>query len=262
MLSHARIRLLLTLPCLLVGLGFDAAAQAGRLAGTVAYSAPGAQAVAARNVTVIVSGAYARTQTRTDNNGNFVLVLAAGTYRVQAYGAAGYTQYQQVTGYVRAYADSIITPNPLFLVPSRYRSSDSMTQPVLTHGDDWNAHATVAVQSRLTLEIAAQERGKGRLYGRVKIGGKNRTCQDNSVPAGYFLVTLQGPYSSGGTQLRTSPNGTFVTEDLPPGTYTITVSSEKYPNYHHTTRNQGTVVAGMKNNLFRVLPDPICMIPK
>jgi hypothetical protein len=253
MLSHVRIRVLLTLPCLLIGLGSDVVAQAGRLGGTVAYSAPGARSVVARNVRVRASGAYGGAETRTDNNGNFVLVLAAGSYRVTAYGASGYTQYQQVTGYVRAYTDSIITPNPLFLVRASYRSSDSLTHPVLTHRDAWNGHAIVAFQSSLTFEIAAEESGMGWLFGTVKIGDKKKGCQGNSRSAQNFKVTLQGGYDD--DELKTNSKGQFVTKALPRGTYTITVTSKGFRDQPA----QGTVTPSKANP---VSPDPICMIPQ
>jgi len=246
-----RISLLATLPCLFLCLAFDAVAQPGRLGGTVAYSA-GAQAVVARNVRVIASGAYGGAETRTDNNGNFVLVLAAGTYQVMAFGAAGYTQYQQVMGYVRAYSDSIITPNPIFLVPARYRSSDSMNQSVLIHTDAWNGDAKLAPESVVTLKIAAEKSGTGWLSGTVKIGNKNKGCDAKSVAAGNFEVKLKGLYGVGGTQLRTKSDGKFVTEPLPAGPYKITVKYDEFwPSEALVTVEAGQTVSVS-----------ICMAPK
>ena len=128
MLPRMRVILLLGLP-LLFSLGVDVSAQVGRLAGTVAYSTSPRPTVA-RGVTVVaVDGNRQSWQTRTDNNGNFILALRVGTYRVFAQGTLGYTTYGVVEGYVRANADNTITPNPLFLVPAKPRPTPTPRQP-------------------------------------------------------------------------------------------------------------------------------------
>jgi hypothetical protein len=114
--------LLLGLPCLLFTLSLTASAQNGRLFGNVAYVDSRAQP--ARGVRVIAVGSYLRSETRTDSYGNFAMVLPGGRYRILGQGAYPYSQRTEVTGYVRPYTDSYISPNPLVLEYGRSRSSN------------------------------------------------------------------------------------------------------------------------------------------
>ncbi|HEX3144493.1 MAG TPA: hypothetical protein VHQ64_11025, partial [Pyrinomonadaceae bacterium] len=102
-------KLLLAIVVLVFTVAGNATAQAGRLFGTVLYS--DSRAYAARGARVIAVGAYFRTETRTDGNGNFGLVLPAGTYQIYGQGVYPYTQRVNVYGYVRAGADTVISPN-------------------------------------------------------------------------------------------------------------------------------------------------------
>jgi hypothetical protein len=197
-----RVTLLLGLP-LLLGLGVDAAAQVGRLNGTVAYASSPRPTVA-RGVTVVaVDGNRQAWQTRTDNNGNFVLALRAGSYRVFAQGLAGYTTYGEVRGYVKANADSTITPNPLFLVRPSFKSSDNLTpRPALSQTATWRGHTWTAQPNNFTLVTAAQDGGNGRLSGKV-------VYRDSNEPArGVTVVAVDGNRQS--RQTRTDGNGNFV----------------------------------------------------
>src|SRR5215218_2708353 len=177
MLQRMRVTLLLGLP-LFFSLGVDAAAQVGRLVGTVAY-ATSPRPTVARGVTVFaVDGNRQAWQARTDNNGNFGMVLRAGTYRVIAQGAPGYTTYGEVRGYVRANTDSFITPNPLFLVPSTSRRSDNLTlDTALSLTATWRERTTTAQSINFTLMTAAQ-RGQGNLLGQVVCQGSNEPAKD------------------------------------------------------------------------------------
>lgn len=246
MLPRMRIMLLAGLPCLLFSLGVDAAAQAGRLGGTVAYAAPGAYPVAARGVRVIAVGGYAQAETRTDNNGNFVLVLRAGEYSVAAQGAHGYVTHRESKGYVRAYTDSVITPNPIYLVPASRRLA-GMTSPALSQTAVWSDRTKVAHQNGLTLDVAAQKGGTGRLDGRITI--LNGKVQE---PARNFSVHAHGRYDS--SETKTDSEGYFTTRAMRVGEYRIFVVEK---DYQQQIEAVGTVTAGQTNT---VSPNPIRMI--
>jgi hypothetical protein len=173
MLPRVRIMLLIVLPCLFFSLGIDAIAQVGRLAGTVAYAAPGVRPVVASGVRVVVISDYTQLETRTDSNGNFELALRAANYRVVAQGAPGYVTYGPVWGYVRANTNSVITPNPLFLVPQSTRMSDGITNLPLSYTAIWNKRALMAGQNNLTLETAARNSSNGKLSGNVRYKNKD-----------------------------------------------------------------------------------------
>lgn len=212
MLPRMRVALLLGLP-LLFSLGVDAAAQVGRLGGTVAY-ATSPRPTVARGVTVVaVDGNRQAWQARTDNNGNFVLALRAGNYRVFAQGMAGYTTYGEVRGYVKANTDSFITPNPLFLVRSSSRSSDNLTlSSALSQTASWRGRTSTAQPNNVTFVTAAQGGGNGRLSGQV-------LYRDSNGPArGVVVVAVDGNRQS--WQTRTDGNGNFVLP-LREGSYRI-----------------------------------------
>jgi hypothetical protein len=200
---------------LLFSLGVDAAAQVGRLAGTVAY-ATSPRPTVARGVTVVAVDSNRQSwQTRTDNNGNFILALRVGTYRVFAQGTLGYTTYGVVQGYVRANTDSIITPNPLFLVRSSSRSSDNLTpDPVLIQTATWRGRTPTAQPINFTLLTAAQRGGNGTLSGQVMYQDLNGTRKAGGVT----VVAVDGNRQS--WQTRTGGNGNFVLP-LPEGNYRV-----------------------------------------
>lgn len=216
MRPRMRIMLLVALPCLLFSLSADAVAQVGRLAGTVAYYAPGARPVAARGVRVIAVGSYARSETRTDNNGSFVLVLRAGGYNVVAQGAYGFVQVQEVRGYVAPNTDSYISPNPLYLVQGG-RSSGSMTTLPLSRTATRNERETGEHQNGLTLEAAAENSDgaeTGDLVGSV-------IYKQTNTPAYNVEVEAVGPH--GRRPARTGRNGVFVMKSIKVGRYEIYV---------------------------------------
>lgn len=242
MLPHVRIVLLLVLP-LLFSLGSDASAQVGRLFGTVAYATPG-QPTPARGVRVVAVNAYGQWEARTDSNGNFVMLLPAGSYRIVAQGALGYTTYGTVMGYVRANADNIITPNPLFLVPSR--SSGYMTGIALSQMVNWREHTSTVQQNNLTLEITAQRQGVGRLLGNVTYG-------DAKVAKGVRVVAVS---NYGQWETRTGDEGNFVMV-LPEGNYNIV--AQGLPGY--ITR--GTVTGYVRANTdSSITPNPLFLVPE
>lgn len=249
MLTRMRILLILGLPCLTFSLGIDAAAQVGRLAGTVAYAAPGYSSVVAKGVKVIVVGNYTQVETRTDNNGNFVLVLRAGDYSVYAQGAPGYIQYQEVRGYVRPNINSIINPNPLFLVPQSRRSSGSLTSLALSQAKDWSESAIAAYPKGLIFKIAGNST-TGNLIGSVKYK------QKIDIPVPGVLVTAEGGRRK--ASVRTNLNGEFVMKSLPIGQYDISV--EAPPRFKQEMKVVGEVVKGRNDNF--VSPNPILLIPK
>src|ERR1044072_6796742 len=201
MLPRMKVALLLGLP-LLFSLGVNARAQVGRLAGTVAYATPGRPTVA-KGVTVVAVDANRQAwQNRTDGNGNFVMALRAGTYRVVAQGLPGYTTYGVVQGYVRANTDSYITPNPLCLVRASSGNSENlMPGPVLSQTATWRGRTSSAQPSYFILMIAAQSNGNGRLFGQV-------VYQDSNVPArGVTVIAVDANRQS--WQTRTDGNGNF-----------------------------------------------------
>jgi hypothetical protein len=244
-----RVTLLLGLP-LLFSLGVDVSAQVGRLAGTVAYSTSPRPTVA-RGVTVVaVDGNRQSWQTRTDNNGNFILALRAGTYRVFAQGAPGYTTYGVVQGYVRANADSFITPNPLFLVPSSSRRSDNLTPgPVLTQTATLRGRTPTAQPFNFTPVIAAQRGANGTLFGQVMYQDSNGTRK-----AGGVMVFMMD--SNGQTwQTRTGGNGNFRLS-LREGSYRVYAQGENgYTTYGEV---QGYVRANADNT---ITPNPLLLVP-
>ena len=147
MLSQCFVRFLLVFSCVLAGssVGY---AQVGRLLGNVAYLDAYRRVSPARGASVLVSGAYGRAQTRTDNNGNFAMMLPAGSYDVRAEGLSGYTQRTRVGGYVRPNSDNYISPNPLLLVSAYLRMSiesgiiepDSVVRAISSkRADGWHA---------------------------------------------------------------------------------------------------------------------------
>lgn len=244
MIPRTKILMLAALPCLLFGLGINAVAQAGRLAGTVAYVAPGARAVAAQGARVVAVGAYSQSETRTDNNGNFVMVLRPGGYRILAQGAYGYVQYQEVSGNVRAGADSYITPNPIFLVPQRGRSSDGAP------GNPYGQVVTRTEPSAVTYEVATENAcgdDPGDLYGSVRIKEGNQPAKDATVRA-------VGPSRS--QPVPTGPNGEFCIKSLPPGEYTIIVGVRD-SRYRPETIVKGYVKA---RGVSEVSPNPILLV--
>jgi hypothetical protein len=104
------------------GLTFEIAAHkdgAGRLLGTVVYEDKNSELEPAAGARVVVAGKYGRWETRTGNDGTFVLVLPAGDYSVYAQGDPRFVQVQPVVGYVRPYTDSLIVPDILYLVSRR-----------------------------------------------------------------------------------------------------------------------------------------------
>ena len=245
MLSRSRIILLFGLPCLLFGLAADAAAQAGRLGGNVVYFyGPGTKPEPARNARVFALGSYAQYETRTNNDGIFVMVLPAGDYRIAAVGASGFEQAQEVKGYVRVNTDSVITPNPLFLVRSNRRSSSVTTTPTSSREVSWGEILAVTYLKSFLLETTLQNGSTGRLQGKVM-------RRDTGGPAKHLRVFIypQGPLRQ--SQCRTDANGTFVSEPLPEGEYKIVVAAnDKLKNGEAS----GRVIAGKTSN---VAPDPI-----
>jgi hypothetical protein len=248
MLPRMRVTLLLGLP-LLFSLGVDAAAQVGRLGGTVAY-ATSPRPTVARGVTVVALDANRQAwQTRTDNNGNFLMALRAGTYRVFAQGIAGYTTYGVVQGYVRPNADSVITPNPLFLVQSKARSFDNLTPgPALSLTATWRGHTSTAQPNNLTLMLTAQSSGNGRLFGQV-------VYQDSNGPArGVTVVAVDANRQA--WQTRTDGNGNFVLA-LREGTYRVVARS--IAGYTMSGNVRGFVRA---NDDSVINPNPLLLVPE
>lgn len=239
MLPRARTLIPLVLP-LLFGLGADAAAQVGRLGGTVAYATPGQPA--ARGVRVVAVG-NGQGETRTDGNGNFVLVLRPGSYRVVAQ-APGYSTYGVVSGYVRAYTDSFITPNPLYLV----RGSNSMAGPMLSHTATQDGRAPTEGQNGFTLDTAGQNRGAKKFRGSVKYKDNGRGVVDARVVA-------IGIGHNGQGETKTIGNGNFELV-LPEGKYSIVVQGVARYSQEHNVR--GDVKA---NGESFIDPNPIYLIP-
>jgi hypothetical protein len=232
MLPRVKFMLLpAVLPCLLFFMAVDAAAQNGRLLGTVAVAYPGRYPVAARGVRVIAAGGYAQAETRTDGNGNFALILRPGTYRVLAQ-ASGYSLLRESAGYVRAYTDSVISPNPLYLVPSR------STDPMVLSGP------TAAHQNVLTLDVAAQNNYTGELRGHVRY-------KDTDTPARGVRVVAMGSYAQGET--RTDNNGNFALL-LRAGVYRVVVQGQGYM--------QGWAQGRVRPNAeSEIMPNPIYLVP-
>lgn len=250
MLPRMKILLLVALPCLIFSLRVDAVGQVGRLVGTVAYTAPGSQPVAARGVRVIAAGSYSQSETRTDNNGTFVMILRPGGYRIVAQGAYGFVQYQEVGGYVTANADSYINPNPLFLVPQSGRNSDSPRSPPLIQTAAMSVPAKGAHQNGLTFEIASENSDTGDtgdLLGTVKY-------KQGYMPANNIEVWAIGNRER--RPVKTDPNGNFAVRAISPGKYTICVVD---PNFKQEVAVVGYVVKG-KNNSF-ISPNPILLLP-
>jgi hypothetical protein len=217
--------------------------------GTVAYAAPGTRPVAASGVRVIAVGGYSQSETRTDNNGSFVLVLRPGSYRVVAQGALGYVQYQNVTGYVSANTNSYINPNPLFLVPAR-RSSNSALDIPYSQVITWSESAIV------THEITAENNDTvdmGDLSGSVMYKQGNQPA----IPARQVLVTAKGPHRT--RPVWTDENGDFLIKSLPAGEYSISVQVLNHPRYQPETVVKGYVKSGSKS---MVSPNPILLVLK
>jgi hypothetical protein len=246
MLPRMRVALLLGLP-LLFSLGVDAAAQVGRLGGTVAYASPGRPTVA-RGVTVVAVDANRQAwQTRTDGNGNFVLALRAGVYRVVAQGMAGYTTYGVVQGYVRANADSLITPNPLFLVRSTSRGYDNLTPgPSLSLTATWRGRTSTAQPNNFTLMLTAQGSGNGRLFGQV--------VYQNGPAGGVTVFAVD--VNRQAWQTRTDGNGNFVLA-LRAGVYRIVAQAP--PGYVTSGGARGYVRA---NDDSVIAPNPLLLMPE
>jgi hypothetical protein len=247
MLPRVRTILLFGLPLLFIS-GVDAAAQAGRLVGTVAYATP-IRPTPARGVRVVaVDDNRQAWETRTDSNGNFGMLLRAGRYRILAEGAQGYITYGEVWGYVRANSNSIIIPNPLFLVPPS-RSSDSMMSPALSQTATGRESKPTVQQNNFTLEMAAHESGPGTLSGKVMYKDKNR----NREAIGVTVVATDNNRQTWPT--TTNNKGDFVLS-LWEGTYTIVVQGA--PGYFHEQPVWGYVRA---NTPSVITPNPIYLMP-
>lgn len=242
MLPRVRTILLLGL-LLLLGLGIDAAAQVGRLAGTVAYATPG-RPTAAIGVRVVAVGDYGQWETRTDGNGNFVMALREGRYRVVAQGLPGSTTYGNVWGYVRANMDSIIIPNPLFLVSTR--SSSGMPPSTLSQMTTWLERTPTAQQNKLALEMAAPHLAVGRLFGTVMYKDTSKTAKGATVVA----ITNYGQWET-----KTDGNGNFGMV-LPEGSYRIVAQGSP------DSTTLGNVWGYVKANVDSfIIPNPLFLVP-
>jgi len=245
MLQRVRTILLLGL-ALLFSPGVDAAAQVGRLFGTVAYATP-IRPTPARGVRVFAVDAYTQTEARTDSDGNFVMVLRAGNYRVVAMGAPGYITAGEVWGYVRANTDSIITPNPLFLVPAS--STGSMTSHTLSRMETPCERLRAERQNNFTLEATAQNGGRGKLCGRVVFG-------DNNKPAGGITVVLLDNKGEQHETPKTNNKGYFETNSWA-GTYTVRVVE---PSGY--VQKQELICGNVRANTDSIItPNPIYLMP-
>lgn len=243
MLPRVRTILLLVLP-LLFSLGGDASAQVGRLLGTVAYATP-VRPIVAVGVRVVAVDDYGQAwETRTDGNGIFVMILREGRYRVVAQGAPGYITYGEVWGYVRTGVDSVIIPNPLFLVQAR--SSDSMTSLALSQMATWRERAPTVQQHNFALEMAAQG-GFGTLSGNV-------IYKDTKKAAVGVEVVIVNDYGQQ-TEAKTLDGGIFVL-GLPKGRYRIVVKSVS--NYVQEKDVWGCVEAHT-NSIIN--PNPLVLVP-
>lgn len=218
MLSRVKV-VLLALPCLILNLAVDAHAQNGRLFGQVVYSRGAASP--ARGVRVIAVGSYVRSETRTDNYGNFGMVLPSGTYRIVGQGASPYVQRVEVTGYVRPYADSYIYPNPLVLEYQRFRSSGISLPP-----------------------IALNEANVDQQIG-VVIGLVTRRIQGRLVAASDVSVKAFGDY--GRLETRTNKTGFFKLE-LRPGNWRILVTPT--PGFYQRDEKRVAVKPNDRVNVF------------
>lgn len=210
MLPRVKILLLVGLPCLLVGLRVDAAAQSGRLFGNVAYYDQNRRQIPARGARAIAVGSYGKAEARTDNNGDFAMLLPAGTYKVYGQGANGYTQRVEVMGYVRAYTDTYIIPNPLVLVYAGFRSSEALRSVPLSSTGTALSDAT-APQRGLAIEIVTVggipgERSAQDDFGFLR-GIVVRRDQGRDLPVGQIYIKASGRYES--QPGRTNQDGVF-----------------------------------------------------
>lgn len=212
MIQRVRTVLLLGLP-LFFSLSSDTAAQVGRLFGTVAYATP-VQPTPARGVRVVAVNNYGQWETRTDNDGNFMMTLRAGSYRMLAQGAPGYVTYGDVWGHVRANSDSYITPNPLFLVIPR-QSTNMSIGPMSGQTTAGLEHILKVQQSNITLGLATQNRSYGRLHGSIKYKDTNKPARD-AKDVKVVAVDAQGQW----WETKTDNYGNFEL-DLPAGDYKI-----------------------------------------
>lgn len=239
MLPRVKILLLLGLPCLLLSLNAEAQAQSGRLAGTVVYYHRG-QVVPAAGARVLARGAYEAYETRTNGYGNFVMVLRAGAYDIRAYGAYGYSQRQQVVGYVGAGTDSVIAPNPLVLARDGAESMTSLRlSPTGTSGEA-DGMAAPPINS------PAVASANGRLRGTVMF-----MCDGVLKPRLGIRLIFSGPDP---TEARTNENGTFNLE-LQEGVWKV---SAKVPNYAQDREAVGIVTPGRDSV---INPNTIIMRP-
>lgn len=241
MLPRVRTVLLLGLP-LLFSLGGDAAAQVGRLGGTVAYATPVHPTVAV-DVRVVAVDDYGQAwETRTDGNGVFVMVLREGRYRVVAQGTPGYVTYGEVWGYVRTKTDSVITPNPLLLVPLPRSSSPALSRTTTLH-----ERTPTVQQDKFALEMAALG-GYGSLTGNVIYMDTNRPAR------GVTVVAVDDKQQS--WQKTTDDNGKFVLV-LPEGKYRVVAQGASgYVTYGNVW---GYVRAGAESE---ITPNPLPLGPQ
>ena len=227
--------LTLGLMCLLFGLGVEAAAQGGRLRGRVVFY----NGAAAAGVRVIAKGYYEQTETRTDDYGNFVLVLRPGGYNIFVGAPARFRQATQVVGYVRGNADSYTEPNPIVLV-SVSSNSNGPTSLALSQ-TAWGERSTAAQHNSFTQVVAVT----GRLRGKVVLR------KTKIEPAKNVSVTASGAYEQG--QTRTDKHGDFVLE-LRAGRYMISIQADGF----QPATAVGEVTAGKDNS---AAPNPIVLTP-
>lgn len=226
MLPHARILSLFALVFLVFGASVNAYSQSGRLFGSVHYYDAYRRQYPAVGVRVILVGSYARTESRTDNNGNFGIVLPAGGYRVYGQGANGYSQRVEVVGYVRPGTDSYINPNPLVLVWNGWRSAQEMQE---NFPADYAAFSLLIDSRPLTTSFDAHRTGTdekcnstadmGSVSGRVVLrqGGKDE-------PAKQAKISAVG--SHGQREIRADSDGVFDLR-LCPGRWTLYITAGK-----------------------------------
>jgi hypothetical protein len=249
MLPRVRTILLLVLP-LLFSLGGDASAQVGRLLGTVAYATP-LRPTPAAGVRVVAVDDYGQAwETRTDGNGIFVMILREGRYRVVAQGAPGYITYGEVWGYVRTGVDSVITPNPLFLVEAR--SSNNMTSPALSQMMTGRESTSTAQQKNFMFEMAVHYLGVGKLFGTI-------IYKDIKKPAGGVIVVAVEDGIGQRHEVQAVGNGYFEFVSLRPGWYEIvTKGVGEYAHYVPEQPVWGYVRANTNSS---ISPNPLFLVP-
>jgi hypothetical protein len=224
--SPVRILMLFLVVGLLLSLRVEAVGQIGRLGGSVRYLEANGQQYAASGARVIFSDGYGTAEARTDNNGVFLVVLPAGVYKVYAQGLAYHSQRLEVTGYVRANADNIVIPNPIYLVSNAIPGADLP----LSRTAAGTEPPTSFVFSKSGVESLSGNRrcperdthdGSGFVCGRVVLKDPGTGRIEPKAEVGVMAANGGGV----GTYKKTDNLGNFELQ-LPPGQWALCVVPE------------------------------------